>query len=197
MAKQKVSISELYDVTAKILLEKGYAGFHFKLVSDQLNVSRSTIYEYFSNKDELITSLMVHLMEKILAEYEGLDAVPEPMGKLRVMFDSFMKYTEIHQILHIAPLVNAEASENVKQYLATLREQHLTLTRMLTDIIAACKESGSIRKDVPSSLVAGLLFQAIQLPNREKLPEAAWNSLIFDVLLDGFRGIGGHNIATT
>jgi len=44
MAKQKMNIYELSDVTGKILVEKGYAGFHFKLVSDQLNVSRSTIY---------------------------------------------------------------------------------------------------------------------------------------------------------
>ena len=62
MARQKLHIDELYEVSGKILVEKGYAGFHFKLVADQLNVSRSTIYEYFSNKDELIASLMVHLM---------------------------------------------------------------------------------------------------------------------------------------
>lgn len=120
MAKQKMNIDELYAATGKILVEKGYAGFHFKLVADQLNVSRSTIYEYFSNKDELIASLMVHLMDTIMAEYEGLDVLSDPLDKLRRIFDSFMKYAHLHQILLFAPFVNNESSPAVKRDLASV-----------------------------------------------------------------------------
>jgi len=197
MARQKLHIDELYEVTGKILIEKGYAGFHFKLVSDQLNVSRSTIYEYFSNKDELIASLMVHLMDTIMAEYEGLEHVETPMQKLRHIFDSFMKYAHIHQILLFAPFVNGDASDNVKKSMATLRQQHHTLNRMLTDVIETCKQFGSIRADVPSALVASLLFQAIQIPKSRETSETDWNSLIFNVLLEGYGVPNGHNAATT
>ncbi|MGG1659081.1 TetR/AcrR family transcriptional regulator [Brevibacillus sp. NRS-1366] len=186
MARQKLHIDELYEVTGKILIEKGYAGFHFKLVSDQLNVSRSTIYEYFSNKDELIASLMVHLMDTIMAEYDGLDHGEAPLKRLRMIFDSFMKYAHIHQILLFAPFVNREATATVKKAMTTLRQQHHTLNRMLTDVIDTCKEVGSIRADIPSSLVAGLLFQAIQIPKNRDIPEAEWNNLIFTVMLEGY-----------
>ncbi|QRG70847.1 TetR/AcrR family transcriptional regulator [Brevibacillus choshinensis] len=186
MAKQKMNINELYTVTGNILVEKGYAGFHFKLVSDQLNVSRSTIYEYFSNKDELIASLMVHLMDTIMAEYEGLDAISSPMEKLRSIFDSFMKYAHLHQILLFAPFVNGESSPSVKKDLVTLRQQHHTLTRVLTEVIDSCKEAGSIRQDIPSSLIASLLFQAIQIPKSRTVPEEDWNDMIFKVLLEGY-----------
>lgn len=186
MAKQKMNIHELYAVSGNILIEKGYAGFHFKLVSDQLNVSRSTIYEYFSNKDELIAALMVHLMDTIMAEYEGLNDIAVPLERLRRIFDSFMKYAHLHQILLFAPFVNGEASPSVKQHLAKLRQQHHVLTRLLTDVIDECKQSGSIRADIPSSLIASLLFQSIQIPKDKTIPDAKWNELIFQVMLEGY-----------
>ncbi|WP_246011252.1 TetR/AcrR family transcriptional regulator [Brevibacillus nitrificans] len=195
MAKQKMNINELYAVTGKILVEKGYAGFHFKLVSDQLNVSRSTIYEYFSNKDELIASLMVHLMDTIMAEYEGLDRISEPLEKLRRIFDSFMKYAHLHQILLFAPFVNGESSPSVKKDLVTLRQQHHTLTRVLTEVIDACKEAGSIRQDIPSSLVASLLFQSIQIPKNKTIENAEWSEMIFRVLLEGYGVRDRHGVA--
>lgn len=195
MAKQKMNIDELYAVTGKILVEKGYAGFHFKLVSDQLNVSRSTIYEYFSNKDELIASLMVHLMDTIMAEYEGLDVISSPMEKLRRIFDSFMKYAHLHQILLFAPFVNGESSPSVKKDMVTLRQQHHTLTSVLTEVIDSCKEAGSIRQDIPSSLIASLLFQAIQIPKSRTVPGAEWNDMIFKVLLEGYGVTDTRNAA--
>ncbi|MDR7315844.1 TetR/AcrR family transcriptional regulator [Brevibacillus nitrificans] len=195
MAKQKMNINELYAATGKILVEKGYAGFHFKLVSDQLNVSRSTIYEYFSNKDELIASLMVHLMDTIMAEYEGLDRISEPLEKLRRIFDSFMKYAHLHQILLFAPFVNGESSPSVKKDLVTLRQQHHTLTSVLTEVIDACKEAGSIRPDIPSSLVASLLFQSIQIPKNKSVEDAEWSEMIFRVLLEGYGIRDRHGVA--
>lgn len=197
MAKQKMNINELYAATGKILVEKGYAGFHFKLVSDQLNVSRSTIYEYFSNKDELIASLMVHLMDTIMAEYEGLDSLSTPMEKLRRIFDSFMKYAHLHQILLFAPFVNGEASPSVKKNVVILRQQHHTLNSVLTEVIDSCKEAGSIRQDIPSSLIASLLFQSIQIPKSRTVPEAEWNDKIFRVLLEGYGVTDRNRVATS
>ncbi|MDH6351661.1 MULTISPECIES: TetR/AcrR family transcriptional regulator [Brevibacillus] len=186
MARQKLHIDELYEVSGKILVEKGYAGFHFKLVSDQLNVSRSTIYEYFSNKDELIASLMVHLMDTIMDEYKDMDEIARPLAKLRNMYDSFMKYADIHQILLFAPFVNGAASPNVEKAMTTLRQQHYILNKLLTDVIEACKEEGTIRREIPSELIAGLLFQSIQIPQSRKVAEEEWHNLIFQVMLDGY-----------
>ncbi|MBG9567693.1 TetR/AcrR family transcriptional regulator [Brevibacillus agri] len=194
MARQKLHIDKLYEVSGKILVEKGYAGFHFKLVADQLNVSRSTIYEYFSNKDELIASLMVHLMEKVMSEYERPDSEPAPLARLRKMFDSFMKYADIHQILLFAPFVNGESSPGVNEAMTTLRQQHHLLNRRLIELIDTCKQDGAIRGDIPSELIASLLFQAIQIPKHPGVAETEWNRLIFQVMLEGYGAKVGRDL---
>lgn len=187
MANQKISIQEIYAVTAKLLIEKGYAGFHFKLVSDRLHVSRSTIYEYFSNKDELISSLMAHLMDTMMEELDGLATVESPMEKMRKIFDLFRKYANLHQILQHAPYVNREgASPLVQKSLQSLRDQHQTLNRLLTQIVDACKERSLIRSDIPSSLITSMLFTTVIIPGSTTIAEHEWNDLIFTVLRDGF-----------
>lgn len=197
MAKQKISIQDIYAVTGELLIEKGYAGFHFKLVSDRLNVSRSTIYEYFSNKDELISSLMAHLMDTMMQEIDGFQQVDSPLEKMRKIFDLFRKYSHIHQILQNAPYVNIEGSPSVQQSLHSLRSQHQTLNRLLTQIVDACKERSLLRSDIPSSLVTTILFTSVQIPSSSTIEEQEWNDLIFTVLLEGFGASNGHKPATS
>lgn len=197
MAKKKINIQEIYTVTGNLLLEKGYAGFHFKLVSDRLNVSRSTIYEYFSNKDELISSLMAHLMENMMQEIDGFQQVESPMEEMRKIFDLFRKYSHIHQILQNAPYVNVEGSPTVQQSLHSLRSQHQTLKQLLTRIVDACKERSLLRSDIPSSLITTILFTSVQIPGSSTIAEQEWNDLIFMVLLEGFGAENGHKPATS
>jgi len=74
MAREsKFTKSELYQATNRLLLQYGYAGFHFGLLAEQLNVSRAALYKYFNNKDELITEYMAYEMEQFMQDLEKVN----------------------------------------------------------------------------------------------------------------------------
>lgn len=63
MTRRKLHKPELMKVTEKLLLEQGYGGFNFSTVASLLNIGRTTLYEYYASKDELIVDYMNELME--------------------------------------------------------------------------------------------------------------------------------------
>ena len=55
--------SELLDHAKRMLLEHGYEGFQLKSLSTRLPGARSTIYQYFANKEEIVAACMRRIME--------------------------------------------------------------------------------------------------------------------------------------
>ncbi len=69
MAREsKFTIDELYTKTRSFFIHHGYDGFHFGLLAERLGVTRSALYKYYRNKDELITEFMLYEMERFLRE---------------------------------------------------------------------------------------------------------------------------------
>jgi len=183
--KRKVDIQELMAVTENMLLEKGYEAFHFKALAEELNIGRSTLYEYFSSKEELVTEYMTNIMDKIFLECKGTLTLPDPLGQLREMLNIFLKYSKLHQILQILPLIDRNSSPRVEKSLRKLDDQHNQMFQWIMDSIHAAQDKGQIRADLHPSVVAGLFFNAIQIPNRLHLEQDAWNRMMFDAIYHG------------
>lgn len=71
--KQAFTKSELLDHTKKVLLEHGYDGFQLKLLSKNLVGARSTIYQYYANKEEIVAACMKRTMENVLQKASAID----------------------------------------------------------------------------------------------------------------------------
>ncbi|HLR41554.1 MAG TPA: TetR/AcrR family transcriptional regulator [Virgibacillus sp.] len=61
--QEKIKPNRTYKTTDRLLLKQGYGGFNFSALSAMLGVSRSTLYEYYASKDELIGDYMHELMK--------------------------------------------------------------------------------------------------------------------------------------
>lgn len=191
MAKRKIEFQDLMAETEKLLLEKGYDGFHFKLLADRLNVARSTIYEYYASKEELVTAYMINVMNRVTAESESLATLSSPLQHLKKLMQIFIKYSQIHQITQIIPLINRNSSPAVKSSIDRLSGDHEKLYRTIMDLIEKAKQIGEIRSDVPSSILARVYFTAIEIPNDQEWNHRDWSELIFRVLYEGMRGPKG------
>ncbi len=119
MTRRKLREEELLAATEELFLEKGYEGFHFKALSEKLNVGRSTLYEYYPNKEELICSYMLKVMEQIFDECNGLSS-NTPLQELRELLYVFMKYSQIHKIIQIIPIMNRDVSPAVERAIQRL-----------------------------------------------------------------------------
>lgn len=188
MARKRITNrQQLMQAAETILLERGYDGFHFKGLSEKLQIARSTIYEYYSNKDELIADYMKSLMEEIIEECNYLDNIPGPLEKLKELLVIFLNYSYIHQILQIRPLIEANSTESIASNIKILDDYHRKLFTQITTIIDDGKKARFIRQDIPTTVIASILFNAIEIPNRTGLSQNEWANLLFKIFLEGMR----------
>src|SRR5690625_7814292 len=103
MAK-KIKRELLMKKTEEILLEQGYGGINFSVLSTILGVGRSTLYEYYASKDDLIVDYMNDLMVAYINELSTIVAHENAKEQLLQLIELMIKYAHIHNILKIIPL---------------------------------------------------------------------------------------------
>ncbi|TCP59559.1 TetR family transcriptional regulator [Tumebacillus sp. BK434] len=187
MAKKKVERGELLAATERLLVEKGYDGFNFSLLSERLGVGRSTLYDHFSNKDDLIAAYMTDAMDRIITACERLRAEADALQQIKGMITIFHAHSQIHQIVQLIPaLKNAgAASEKVARALLGVQEDHQKLAGLLSEACEKAKQQNAIRQGVPTAMIAALLFQSVLLPNPQGLSTELWSEQVFDLLYHG------------
>lgn len=186
MARQrKMNITELMEATESLLLEKGYEGFHFKALSERLDVARSTIYEYYKNKDELIADYMTSLMDQVMQKIDRLSQQPDAFMTLKDLLYLFMEYSQVYDMIKMRPSLDKSASPEVKKQLEQLDAQSGRLFQLLMTLIEKAKNEGSIRAGLPSSLIAGVFFQSVLIQNSEGIPKEEWAKMLFDMIENG------------
>ncbi|KIL50104.1 hypothetical protein KP77_14790 [Jeotgalibacillus alimentarius] len=186
MARQrKMNIPELMEATESLLLEKGYEGFHFKALSERLEVARSTIYEYYKNKDELIADYMTMLMDQVMKKIDQLSQQPDAFLTLKDLLYLFMEYSQVYDMIKMRPSLDKSSSSIVKEQLEKLDAQSGRLFQLLMMLIEKAKKEGSIRNSLPSSLIAGVFFQSVLIQNTEGIPKEEWAEVLFDMIENG------------
>ncbi|KIL46797.1 TetR/AcrR family transcriptional regulator [Jeotgalibacillus soli] len=186
MARQrKMDTVELMKATEALLLEKGYEGFHFKALSEKLNVARSTIYEYYSNKDELITDYMRLLMIEVMERVKALETKTSSIEMVKEFLNLFMEYSQVYEMIKMRPSINQKSSKRAAQNLEVLDSYSKELFQLLLVQIENAKKEGAIRHDLPSSLVASMIFNTVLIPNHQKIPSEEWSDLLFSMIAHG------------
>lgn len=186
MAREsKFTINELYTSTKELLLLHGYAGFHFGLLAEKLNVTRGALYKYFDNKDELITEFMDHEMEQFMLDLEKIKMRTNFEEQLDYLLDVIFKNSKIHQILSIIYQIPKSSHKNVNKTLKRLDEQHHKMYGFLNDFIQLGRKENCLKSEFPDHLILGFIFQTVNIPNHSQLPEEEWRNLVKQFLYYG------------
>lgn len=186
MAREnKFTKSDLYRETKELLLQHGYAGFHFGLLAEQLNISRAALYKYFKNKDELITEYMAFEMERFLHDLAQIESRPSFEEQLDYLLDVIFKYSKIHQILSMVFQIPQSQQAKINQTLHQLEAQHAQMYSYLNGFIQLGKREKIVKPDLPNHLILGFIFQTVNIPNLAQLPEQEWKNLIKAFLCHG------------
>lgn len=193
MAREsKFTKSDLYKATHQLLLQHGYAGFHFGLLAEQLNITRAALYKYFDNKDELITEYMAFEMERFLQDLEKLENYPGFEDQLDYLLKVILNYSKIHQIISMYFQIPRSNHAKVDQTLQKLDCQHEKMYALLNDFIQLGKKERILKPELPNHLLLGFIFNAVNIPNRSQLPEEEWKNLIKEFLCYGMFGKKGN-----
>lgn len=181
----KFEKNELYKYTKELLLQYGYAGFHFGLLAKKLNVTRGALYKYFANKDELITEYMEFEMTQFIHDLGKIKEFPHFDEQFDYLLSIIFKYSKIHQILAIVFQIPKTNHKTVNETLKRLDAQHNQMYGLLNDFIQLGREEKYVRSEFPNHLILGFIFQSVNIPNYTQLSEEEWINLVKEFLCHG------------
>jgi TetR/AcrR family transcriptional regulator, fatty acid metabolism regulator protein len=142
---------------AKVFAQSGYFNAKVSDVARSAGVADGTVYLYFKNKDDLLTSIFAWAMGEFLTRARlVLAEVSDPRDKLRRFAN--LHFSLLEQERDIAIVFQIELRQSTKfmqQFSRTYLAEYL---QMLRDIIEDGQRSGIFRKQLNSKATSKALF---------------------------------------
>ncbi|MGH1524028.1 TetR/AcrR family transcriptional regulator [Leifsonia sp. L25] len=149
--------SALLTATGQLLVEAGVAGVTPRSVAERAGLARSSFYEYFGSRDDLLTAVALAAFEQWAAEIEeAVSGVPAP-DRLRAYVEATMRMTADGKHDIAAILQEADLSPSSHE---DLMELH---TVLLEPVAALLREAGVADADTHAALIQGMLNAGVQL----------------------------------
>ncbi|WP_394236827.1 TetR/AcrR family transcriptional regulator [Niallia oryzisoli] len=183
--ERKFSKEELFHVTKELLLLHGYEGFSFSLLADHLDVSRGTIYKYYVNKEELVTSFMIHEMNQFLFELRKIEQYAGFDAQFDYLLDIILKKSEIHRFIGMNAQIPDGTNENVKKNKEALDKLHIDMYGYLQSFIQLGKDEAKLKPHLANGLMLGFIFQSVAIPNHFGVPHSEWAQSIKEIISHG------------
>ncbi len=181
--KQSFTETELLDVTKRLILEHGYDGFHLKLLSQHLPGARSTIYQYYSNKEEIVAACMKRVISNVLENASSIDET-DPMIALRQLLHVYLEESRLHQLLGDAQKIHSDHIKVIDD-LQFIEMAHSSLKVQLARLFEQAQKENNLREDIPLPVLIGTFFNLINTPNMLNVPTDQWSELLFQLWIGG------------
>lgn len=188
-ARAKALVAAILDATAQVLVERGYAGTSTNLIAARAGVSIGSVYQYFPNKDSLISALRERhatdlydtldnvltrrnpqsLEEKLAAIVHGWMLAHQLAPDLhRVVEQEFPFFERVH---HDQIPIYRTIVERVRQLLEEHREQLLPknldlATWMVLQTIESLIHAATTTTPRPTYQPAAIEQQIVEMLNR-------------------------------
>lgn len=182
--KQAYTESELLDITKRLVLEHGYEGFNLQLLSRHLPGARSTIYQYYANKEEIVAACMKRVIATVMDKASAVDET-NAMHALEELLGIYVEESELHRLLGDAQKINRANSPAAGRDLDYIEEAHATLKVQLTRLFHQAQQGNHLREDLPLPVLIGVFFNLINTPNMMNVPTSQWSKLLFRMWMGG------------
>jgi len=153
----------LFDAAKRVFQELGYARTSHADIAFEAGIGRTTFYEHFSSKEDLLVQLVERDLPALIDEkIESVDASlspPERLQRLTELMVEFVGTDHIGLILHTeVPRLSLEAQ-------AAIARSHSGMSGAFMSVYRDGVESGAFR-ELPSMLAGRLIEQTIMTGGR-------------------------------
>jgi len=148
---------EILDAAKKIFSAKGFHGATIEEIAGEAELSPATLYLYFSNKNELYTSLNVRMLACLCRRVEQVagEKGVEPIEKVRRLA-SAMYDVYAYDPINLINVLHMQASQDLAELSPELQEQinHMATRalRTIASIFSEGMDSGQFRRQPPMAL---------------------------------------------
>ncbi|WP_251551281.1 TetR/AcrR family transcriptional regulator [Neobacillus muris] len=183
--ERKFTTADLFQATEQILLQHGYEGFTFSLLAEQLEVSRGALYKYFDNREELITEYMIYEMGRFLAELKQIELHKDFEEQFTILLNLIFQNSAVPYMIEIGRRIPINGNNKVRQNIESLGRLHFEMYNYCQRLVTKGKMEQKIKSSIPDSVIIGMIFQAIMIPNRLHIPQSEWTASIQELLCHG------------
>lgn len=154
---------QLFDAAAQLFRELGYEATSHADISAEADIGRTTFYEHFASKEDLLVQLVQRdlpvLIDELLSEIDP-DISPDlRLRELTVRFVEFVGIDHLGLILHTeVPRLSVDAQ-------LAIADSHRALSNEVMDIYRSGVTNG-VFTEVPGPLVGRLIQDAMMAGGR-------------------------------
>lgn len=136
-ARSQAMVEAILEATARVLAERGYAGTNTNVVAERAGVSVGSVYQYFPNKDALVTALHERHGAQMYAAIAAVLGDERPDGlrghvqaMVRALLAAHRVAPELHRVLEKefpffdAPREQSPADGGIFRQVRQLLEAH-------------------------------------------------------------------------
>jgi AcrR family transcriptional regulator len=152
------SLDSLLDVAVAVFNERGYDATSMEELAARLGVTKSAIYHHVPSKVELLRLALDRALDGLFAVTEEPGATTGPAiarlehvvrGSVRVLVEQLPFVTLLLRVRGNSP-VELEALQRRREF-----------DRIVTDLVRAAEQEGSVRPDVDPAVTSRLLFGTV------------------------------------
>ena len=132
--------SNLLNLARNIADEKGIDAINIRAIANKAGVATGTVYNYFSNKDEILLALTEEYWKQTLIEMKSRITADSFCEQLQEMFDFLRKQIDQSAGKLMSSLGNMEAAS---------QERMLSMqSELASDLILYLEQDNKIREDI-------------------------------------------------
>lgn len=181
---------QILRAAAKVFARSGYFNAKVSDVAREAGVADGTVYLYFKNKDDLLTSIFSTAMDEFIRRARSeLARLSDPRDQLRHFARLHFECLEHDRDMAIVFQVELRQSTKfMEQFSTTKLAEYFQIIRQ---IIEAGQLSGLFRPQLNSRLVAKILFGALDematnwVVSRNNYPLTGMVDAVLDIFLNG------------
>lgn len=186
----------ILSAATSVFARRGFFNAQVADVAREAGVAAGTVYLYFRNKDDLLTSIFEESMTRALRETDrALDGVADPIERLRRL--ARVHLGGLGSRRDLAVVFQVELRQSTKFMERFSAAQLRTYLDHLREAVRAAQDAGTFRADVNPTLASKAIFGALDemvtnwvLSNRDhRLVDDA--DPVIDLLVNGMRAQPG------
>jgi len=162
--------TQIITTAKEMFIERGFQSTHIGQVCEKLNIARGTVYQYFSNKKEILYAILEVVgekMEDVLDEDDLKDFInknPDTKNVLKFISD---RVSESIKILTEEPIVIMLIFKDIvgidMEVIDRVNRSVLYIARLLSRWVDELKIRGIFKADVDSKITASMLVGGIMI----------------------------------
>lgn len=149
----------IFNVAARLFLNQGYHETSMRQVAEAVGMGKSTLYDYFRNKEEILLYFVEQEMDTIHQDAVQIAAMNIPVEeKLRRILRSLWAYLEENK--EMAVLIARESSRLGERATERIVSRHDNYRKILEGVIRQGTQEGVFRSANPtraSSILSGMM----------------------------------------